>query len=543
MFFHQGIKNTRFIAVCGIVLFISMSIGCSSSSSSPTTSTTATSTSFPSSLAVSSPTDVVDENASPSLTAGLSKPPSVLARVQQWFFPPAIAAGGKVPRYTWATLRIDALLNGTASPETIFKPELFLTTDTNAGCFGPTLAYTDHPNSGTPNSGQLPSGDLGLWLETDAATGHACAAAELNSRMRGISWRSNMALMGLASVIGELNSAGTALPTAGNTVDATTVMNTLSIVGLTFNSVTLALDATGSTWTYVMNFDYVDGSSISHDIEITLTHTPGASTGIYSGLLTYGIGEVFNGGNCPGANPKNVTHIGTLKYTRNGITDMDLVHRSGQYCGQGSATTLATFASDGQLDPAGKWNGSTGWADNFSRFGAAYDPTSLEGDYLYGWQAGFGDSNTRLFGIGLNAPDAAGEMSKDGEAYFGYGDEISTSNGDINGIFCSWAAPGSTHALQPYAQRQFVEYNTTSFLWEQPAGGSDILYAPTNDCTYDGTGSFWYDRNLDTLVNEGPSEVNVFASGSSPLLDLMTAGSLPDIPSKIASRGYVKPAF
>ena len=136
-------------------------------------------------------------------------------------------------------------------------------------------------------------------------------------------------------------------------------------------------------------------------------------------------------------------------------------------------------------------------------------------------------------------------MAQDGEAYFGYGDEISVSNGDTLGMYCSWAAPGSTHTLQSYAQRQFISYDATTYHWTQPTGGSDILYAPTNDCTYDGSGTFWYDRNLNTANDEGSTDLVVGAVGSGipPELDLMQKGTSADIPTKIASRGYVKPAF
>ncbi len=546
MRFTQSHKSLPFVEFWFLVLSTSVLMSCSDATTT-TISTTDTSTTFPTSLSVSSPTEVVVEDATPSLKAGLSKKSTLFARIQDWIFPQAIAAANKVPRYTWATLRIDALLNGTSSVTTMFKPALFLTTDINATCFGPTLNYTDHPDASTPNSGQLPSGVLGIWLEVDSASDHACGAAQLNARMRGISWRSNMALMGLASVIGQLNTAGVALPSAddSNSVDATTVMNALSIAGTTFTSVTLSLDTTGAIWTYVMNFTYVDGSSISHDIELKLVHTPGTSTSVYSGLLTYGITDVFNGGNCPGTDPKNITHIGTLKYTRTGLSDIALTQRSGQYCGIGGFASLATFKGDGQLDPAGKWNSSaeTGWADNFSRFGAKYNPTTLEGDYLYGWQAGFGDSSTRLFAITLNAPATSGQVSSEGEAYFGYGAEIAATNGDITGIYCNWAGPGNTSTLPSYAQRQALSYNTSTFLWAQPTGDADILYAPTNDCTYDGTGSFWYDRNLNTSNDEAASDINVFASGSTPLLDLMGPGVSVDIPTEIARRGFTKPAF
>jgi len=213
------------------LLTVTLLAGCLDDGSSTSTSTTATSTAFPSGLAVSSPTDVVAADATPALAAGIAVKPTLWARVSDWLVGTAHAASGKVPRYTWATLRIDALLNGTITASTTFTPELFLTTDTNAGCFGPTLDYSNHPDDTIPDSGQLPSGDLGIWTETDATSGHACAAAELNSRMRGIGWRSNMALMGLASMIEELTASATALPSAGGTVDATTLMNGLGVSG------------------------------------------------------------------------------------------------------------------------------------------------------------------------------------------------------------------------------------------------------------------------------------------------------------------------
>jgi hypothetical protein len=60
---------------------------------------------------------------------------------------------------------------------------------------------------------------------------------------------------------------------------------------------------------------------------------------------------------------------------------------------------------------------------------------------------------------------------------------------------------------QPYAQRQFLSLNETTGFFEVPTGGSDIRYAPTNDCFYTDTGynnssDFWYDRNLNEIRDE-----------------------------------------
>lgn len=248
---------------------------------------------FPINLALSSPTEVVEEDAEP-VSASLKLNPDtgtsqltvndLFNKVRQWFISAAVAAAPKkVQHYTWATLRIEALLKGAMPIKRGFVPELFLVRETNAHCFGPSLDYQDHPDAGIPNSGQLPTGDLGIWTEIDAATGHACAAAQLNARLRGVSWRSNMALMGLASMIGQMITDGISFPSAGNTVDVTALMNSLGVTDVTFSTASLSLDTPGTTWTYLLNFTYIDPSSISHDIEVKLQHTPGTTSNQYWG--------------------------------------------------------------------------------------------------------------------------------------------------------------------------------------------------------------------------------------------------------------------
>ncbi|VAX27926.1 hypothetical protein MNBD_NITROSPIRAE01-1479 [hydrothermal vent metagenome] len=123
MFFTRRSKRLPFIELWLIVLSTSTLMSCSDATTT-TTNTTDTSTTFPASLSVSSPTDVVDEDATPSV-ASLSKKTTMMAGLKNWFFPHAIAAGPKIPRYTWATLRISSLLNGTDTAATLFKPELF----------------------------------------------------------------------------------------------------------------------------------------------------------------------------------------------------------------------------------------------------------------------------------------------------------------------------------------------------------------------------------------------------------------------------------
>lgn len=432
--------------------------------------------------------------------------------------------------YLTATGRINALLSGSAVLLGSFDPNAFLMQDSDAGCFGPSLKYTNHPDAATLSSGTLPTGDLGIWSEIDSSTGDACAAAQFNARMEGRAMRANMALIGLAGLLRAAYSSGTGLPAAGSSVDVTTALNAAAIPSTSFTTATLALDGTATTYTYNLEFVVVDSSGLSHTIKIRLTHTPGGSATNYTGLLTFSVTDNFTGGAC-GSGTNAVTRIGTFKYTRSGPTNTVVVMRNGQYCGTGTFATLGSFDTDSQLK-------ATGWSDSFSRYGANYNPKTLEGYYLSAWQAGAGDSYSRILQLGLNGN--GGSLTNDGEAYYGFAAPIDSTDGKILGFYCNWAGPKPASAIglhKEYAQRQFVRFNATSNLWEQPTGGSDIRYAPTDACTYAGTGTFWYDRDLNGAVNETSSDVNV----STPdLMGLSTAATIADA---IAARGYTIPSF
>ena len=465
----------------------------------------------------------------------------------------AQAAASHSPRYMKSANAVNALLTGTATPRTGvgFNADKFLKSPINAGCYGPTVLYQGHPNwtSGTPAATDtLPSGDVGIWTAVDTATDWVCAAAQLDARMDGVALRSNTSLMTLASLINVANTAGKSLPAVGATVDLKAEMNVAFSTDATFTTATISQPVAGS-YSYSVAFSFTHSSG-TRNAEIRLSHTPGASKSQYSGLLTY---AVTRGGsdlrNCNGKAGGTVD-VGTLKYTLASRTAMTLVQREGNYCGEGTATPLATsyanFSSDSQLDPAGKWSGTKGWANNFNRFGAVYDPTTLQGNYTFGWQAGDLDSNSRVFNIGLNYNTAT--EARSGEAYFGYGDDIASSTGTINGFICNWAGPGNSHALRDYFQRQNISFNDATGKWRpssEAASSSNITYAPTNACTSAG-GTFYYDKNAgsvtppslaDELANPNPAVAVDLADR------VFGATTFATIPLAIAGRGVTVPSF
>jgi hypothetical protein len=411
------------------------------------------------------------------------------------------------------------------------------------------VLYQGHPDwvaGNPPKDGTLPSGDVGIWTAVDTATEWACAAAQLDARMDGVALRSNTSLMTLASLINVANSAGKSLPAVGATVDLKTEMNVAFSPDVTFTTATISQPVAGS-YSYSVAFSFTHSSG-TRNAEIRLSHAPGASKNEYSGLLTY---AVTRGGsdlqNCNGK-ALGTVDVGTLKYTRSSRTAMTLVQREGNYCGVGTATPLATsyasFSSDGQLDPLGKWSGTKGWANNFNRFGAVYDPTTLKGNYTFGWQAGDLDSNSRVFNIGLNYN--ATTEARDGEAYFGYGDDIASSTGTIKGFICNWAGPGNSHTLKDYAQRQNISFNDSTGKWRptsEATSSSNITYAPTNSCEVASGTTFYYDKNA-----SGSTADEVAAATASPpnpavVKDLFGITTYADIPSAIAGRGVVVPSY
>ncbi len=529
---HYGLRS--FFFLIGLALVFA---GCTSSKTPGTTGGTggtaqqSTASAFPANLAVASPLDFQE----PGTAATTSQLTAVSRSVLRSSNTPQNA-------YTRAVERINAVLNGTTPIKDVFTPRLFYTQERDAACYGPELAYVDHPDASLPNAGTLPSGDLGIWAEI-TSSGEACAAAQLNARMQGVRDRSYIALMSVASMVRVYIDAGNTWPddvTPGTTVDLTAAMNALGISDTVFHNATMTLDTAGQQWTYTLDFTY-SGSGTAYDISLTLIHVAGSSD-TYEGLLTYTADYTFDPpGSCP---TTDVTLNGSLHYLKYSDNDMRLQSRSVQTCGHGTTALTQPLSNiyPGTAITAGMVVNPdpTLWGNNFSQFTASFDPNDLGGQYSFVWQAGPFDPNSRILDVGL-------EAGTSGEAYFGFGDRVDTpSDGSIRGFICNWAGPGHNNTLQDYAQRQHLTLNPTTNQYEPTnAAASDITYAPTNSCMYDGSGSFLYDRDLDgDLSDETADTVNV-GPGETLAFDLMApSGSATNIWDHIVNnRGYDLPDY
>lgn len=401
-----------------------------------------------------------------------------------------------------ATARIEDILNGTALTHCRFDPLLLLRVETNAGCYGPEVAYTNHPDSiGAPPpapqlNGTLPTGDVGIWRETDAATGNACAAAQLNARMEGLRDKTLGALSGLASLLCTATVNGLPLPDDG-TLDLTAEMNGLGISLLTFSEATLSEsgEAGSETWSYHLAFNFNAFNAV-----VDLVHRPGDSSEVYRGRLSYRIDQVdLSGGHCP---TTDRTFNGSLLYERSGTSRLQVDARGANFCGNG-----VNGLTDGLVDPSKKFNGGTdpdGWADNFNLFVSDFNPDSLVGDHTFSWQAGNGDRYSRV----LNAVLADGSSEAlTGKAFYGFGDDVEATDGSITGFFCNWAGPegasSSGGVFKGLAQYQEMALSAATGLFA--ATSSNVLYAPINACDYDGTGAFRYDSDGDGVIDTDPA--------------------------------------
>lgn len=481
-------KHVPLLVLFTLYLF---SFGCGSNEAgtrvgNPPTPTTQA---YPSSLAITSPLQSADEFSTSISESFLVSPDSLYAT-----------------SYSKAIDSIQAILEGTQI--SACKPDLVPLTSQSgdATCYGPTIDYQNHPDAlqGQPDDGQLPSGDVGMWTANEGETNQACAAAQLNQKMAGLQFKSQAALEVLASLICVSNVNDIDLPANGETSDLVTEMNSMATqnnLNATFSTATLSLDTSSgnNTYSYSLVFEYTDNNSKTRTVTVNMSHRAlDDDNTTYQGRFSYVINPSdFTGGNCP---PGGTTDAGSTLYHLSSATDLKLSAETGTFCGEDTNPV----GSSGLLDASDKFNQATnpdGWGNNYNLMIANFNPSTTEGNYSFAWQAGPLDDNTRTFNLTLDQDADTSRLS--GTAFFGFGDPIDQTDGSIKGFICNWAGPGSNHNLKDFAQKQVISENETDGTFQ--ATTSNLNYAPTNSCTYDGSGNFSYDSDADGTIDTNPS--------------------------------------
>ena len=451
---------------------------------------------------------------------------------------------------------IEKVLSGDASVslDAVLDVQKLFAGSTNATCYGPNMPYANHENTGGgASSGTLPSGDLGLWKATEDGT-TPCIAAQLNARVTGVKHRTKQGLMLMAVMRRVVAASSLSLPTAGNTLDIRSALDNrfklLTVfTGVSVDAASITLNATGTTYTYRLVISAGSGAS-ARSGEVILKHTPGTSSTNYSGVLqvagfslssdaAFGCSDQTSGANY------KVAQVSTLKYTRNGNA-VTFGSRDGSYCGAPATSSsnhgadVASFTSDGQLDPTVKITagfgtparGTTlGWRGNFTRFAGDYDKETVDGSFLYAWQAGTGDGNARALAARASFNSATETRTLKG--YFAFAGDIATTNGTLLGMICNWAGPGNSHTPSSFFQSQTATLtaSATGYVLATPSD-SKITYAPTNSCSSTTTE---FDANANgTLVS---------SEGAGTTADLDVPSGSHTVQEEIVSRGYTLPSL
>lgn len=526
--------------------------------------------SFPTGLAVASPGDV-----SGTVAVSAAPQPAGLRVALDW------------ARATWAALRegdgaqlarlatlalpvATARADGTGAPELSAHADalekilsadtsvtladlldlagLFGMADAHAACYGPQVLYASHDDGGGTAAGQLPSGDVGLWLANEAP-GRPCAVAQMGKRVRGVKHQTLQGLL-LAAVMRQTVAASStlAMPAAGGSTDLATELAARlaglpAAAGVGVAAASIALDGAGQ-YTYRLVLTHGSGASARRG-EVILRHTPGADARHYSGTLQVA-GFTLDSDVAFGCSDEvdsasgrfKVARLSTVAYSRADAA-IGFGARSAHYCGHPVAGTgsddgaqVAGLTADHQLDPAVKLSGSTrgaatGWRGNFTRYAGDFDRSTAAGSFLMAWQAGPGDSHSRALAARATVNSATGDRTLDG--WFAYAGDLASSTGALQGMICNWAGPGHSHATNTRFQSQTATRAAAATAWT--LGSSKITYAPTVSCN-SVTTQFDVDANGTLDAGEG--------LGTSANLDGLTGGRT-SVDSELASRGYSQP--
>jgi hypothetical protein len=450
-------KNSKLIYLFVSLLLLSLN----SCGSGTTTSSSTSSDAFPTSFAIASPTASGSADASINDNLNLSTsvvPTDTFLSKASVFSTILAAASSAVCKVTLPDLESAVL---------------------DPACYGPALDYEDHPD-GSPADGQLPIGDLGIWLSTEDA-GEACTAAKINTLMAEAGLSADYVMLLAASMRCVMKTSSTVVPlptTVGTATDMTTDLNTAIQVNNPDVTVDLA--------TITKETSITDGGT-SYDVysyAITTTVTDGADTVTVESNVnhmdmsaTEYKGRIW--AEISGAAGSGDVDAFVINYHKESNTSLLAKFESAHY--QSTTASTVIFDSDYNLDVTGNWT------DNYVQSIENLDPSNGIGNFSYAWQAGNGDDKARIFNAITSATTGCG--------FFGYGDSFDVAGGTksdnvIDGFICNWAGPNNDHSMATTsgkAQKQCMTVNATTGIFEVDAANENITYRPTVSCNSAGT--------------------------------------------------------
>lgn len=338
-------------------------------------------------------------------------------------------------------------------------------------CYGPALDYTNHPDSsGGTQDGQLPTGDLGLWVKDEPSTGEACAAAKLNELVAKAAYNVDLAVGSMGMMVCAAALLGKELPENGATLDLSSELSSISsssnqsgIEIKTAKVIHKTLSASTGYETQIV------GTLNNQDIDLTVLHDSGNDKGI----LKIETEESHD----QATDLRGVSVIYDLSSSQ-------VKYRmiSSRTQPQGSTDPSVSYASDGQV--------SLQEGEDIHVMQAQINPEDGYGSLAYAWKAGGGDDHYRALNV---VTESTGNGT--GRAYYGYVPSPASGSESINldlsatdaGMICNWAGPGNSHNTVDKVQYQALALSSGD--WTETT--SNITYVPTVSCDMDvNTGSF-----------------------------------------------------
>ena len=494
-----GTMRTVYLVLISTLCFTLLFTGCSPKKSEESSSSSSSTSEFlsamPGNLAVSSNTS---SGASVSSSRTLGRTAQAVSDTTD-----PVSQNDKVTR-------LQAVLNSTsidechkAIPKTMKSAE-----DKYVDCYGPELAYVNHPNynggSGFSADNQtLPTGDLGIWTAyNDNDTQEACAAGQMNLLMKKTSKKVDLAMGISAMLVCAAKNDGLSLPAVGaSALDVTDSLNKTEMDergGMSITTATIqrtSLTGGSTLWTSSLGGSVTaTGDASSQAFSITLKHVP--TTDNISTISTVGEGliQMYQTGlsetdaNCGGI----ILSIANSVLYKN--TSDNLSYRAIRAKFPSTISDASNFyESDGELRKQNKNDDAdNGWCADYNVVVANVDSSGF-GKVSYAWQAGPGDGYTRTFNIKTDNNSADNQT---GDAYFGFNPNPDDSSGSddyrstsIDRMICNWAGPGngpsSKSAGVGLIQRQQLAYDSTNYVWK--SSSDNITFAPTDNCSFDNT--------------------------------------------------------
>ena len=328
------------------------------------TTTTATTTTTDSTTGKTVPGDLVIS--SPTATSSAST--SISKRV---FWTKAEVGDAAADDFASKKTALQALIAGTND----CKFTMALPSVTSTSCYAPSVNYLGHPD-GSPNSGQMPSGDLAIWNATQGT--QACAAAKMTELVEKVA----SIVDNMVSVFGAVACAGKkasiALPAIGSSVDLASALSTyVSVTGLTFSAATLErLADSGANPVYKLRvrMSMSLGGATAQTAKIVLKHIPTATdNSTYKGKVSMTMNQAQGeGSNCAGSGASGVTQAGTILYEKTSATAMSYEMKFAQFCGTGKQ-----LDSDNNISLADQLaTSASGWGDNANYMVASINPSN-----------------------------------------------------------------------------------------------------------------------------------------------------------------------